>query len=251
MDIITYENEKEDIVFSDLGAEWTGKLEDKPEMEQTLFRLQEKFYNPESTPEEKDQAWSDMLGNCQAYSKSLILKRIKGHKFVDPDVIWDKATHTALQFMSQYKNRPGFHVGASFAGMINWKVMEALYKDWPEDSHLSLSRIIGQDGNDLESMQERIHFENVFGMDYGTPEGSISKLVLDNTITEILQELDSGYEYDKRIMIIVRVFLSIILKKPRNKHVKSCFLKKYANDYKTKKVLDLFLLEFHKRLFEA
>lgn len=247
MDVIEYVDPELETVFSDEGAEWYGELAAKPRIEQELFALQEAFYDPKKKRYKRDN-WAKMLKLIRDYSQSLILKRVRGGgKYMEPEDLWDKSVQAALRFMNQYYNRPGFHTGASFAGMLNWKVMEVLHKGKQEDYHLSLSSIMGDEGSDLESQQEKVHFENVFGYEYQKP-GDEEKTPLHTTISELFEDIDVGYEHDPRMSILTRLYLLIYIKRPKNKHCVAQFEKRYGNDYKVKKVLDLSLLELHDRL---
>jgi len=248
MDSIEYEDPpQEKIVFSDDGAEWYGNIEDKPNIERTLFKLQADFYDPKNE-KKKNAIWSEMLGHVQAYARSLVLKRVKGHKFIEPEIIWDKSTHIALQFMAQYMNRPGFHVGASFAGMLQWKVVEGLYKDWNEESHESLNALIGDTGNDLESMQKKVGMEPLFGDAYEEPGSFIDKHSVRDKVSELFEDLDVGCSNDPRFSLLGRVWFSINLRKPKNKHCRGMFMKRWAADYQTKKILEREMLSFKRRL---
>jgi hypothetical protein len=235
------------VVFSDDGASWTGEMEDKPQIEQTLFRLQAAFYDPKNE-KTRMKIWSEMLGHIQAYAKSLVLKRVKGHKYVEPEIIWDKSTHIALQFMAQYMNRPGFHVGASFAGMLQWKVVEGLYKDWDEEQHESLNSIIGDTNNEMESMWSKMGMEPVFGEEYEDPGDFIEASSLHDKVGELLEDLDVGCEGDPVYGMLGRIWLTINIRKPKNKHCRGMFLKRWANDYKTKKILEREMLSLKRRL---
>jgi hypothetical protein len=150
--------------------------------------------------------------------------------------------------MSQYLNRPGFHVGASFAGMLQWKVVEGLYKDWDEEKHESLNSIIGDSGNEMESQSIKMGMERVFGDDYEDPEDWINTFTIKEKILELLEDLDEGCDYDTRYSLLGRVWLVINLKKPKNKHCRGMFLKKWASDYKTKKILEREMLSLRRRL---
>jgi len=248
MDIVIYDDPKpEKVVFSDDGAEWYGDVSDKPEIEQKLFALQSQFYDPKNE-KRKNAIWSEMLGHVQSYARSLVLKRIKGNKFIEPEIVWDKSTHIALQFMAQYMNRPGFHVGASFAGMLQWKVVEGLYKDWNEERHESLNTLIGDTGNDLESMQAKVGMEKIFGDDYENPGDFIGRKTVNERVSELFEDLDAGCDDDPRYSLLGRVWFSINLRKPKNKHCRGMFMKRWASDYKTKKILEREMLSFKRRL---
>ena len=247
MDKVVYEDEEQPIKFSDEGAVWYGEMEDKPAIEIELFRLQADFYDPKKK-HLQSETWAEMLKLIRDYSQSLILKRVKGGgKYMEPDDLWDKSVWVALRFMSQYYNRPGFRTGASFAGMLSWKVMEVLVKHRQEDWHLSLSSIMGDENSDLESKQEKVKFENVFGYVYDQPDSEI-RTPLMTTLKELFEDVDIGYENDPHMSILTRLYLLIYIKRPKNKHCVSQFEKRWGSGYKVKKVLDSSLLELHKRL---
>jgi hypothetical protein len=246
MDRINYSEEEKDVIFTDDKVIWTGEMSSKPDLEQALFLLQSKYYNPRYK-KQKSKIWSEMLGLIQPYAKSLLLKRATGGRYIPPETIHDKSVHASLQFMSQYINRSGFHVGASFAGMLNWKVLESLCKNWEEENHLSLNSILGESDNELEGLQERIHFESVFGESYEKPEDFINNVNLFNTIHDLFNDIDETRLKEKE-KLLLRMYFLICLKKPKNKHCKQMFLKRWANNYKTKKILDLTMKTFYDRL---
>jgi hypothetical protein len=45
-----------------------------------------------------------------------------------------------------------------------------------------------------------------------------------------------------------RMWFAINLKRPKNKHCRGMFMKRWAPDYKTKKVLEMEMLSFKRRL---
>jgi hypothetical protein len=251
MDIIQYEEKKskKKVAFLDEGIEFYGTMEQKPEIEQLLFKLQDEFYSAK-TEEKRRYAWGEMLKHCQAYARSLYLKMNKGHKYVDPDIVTDRATYAALKFMSQYIDRPGFHCGASFAGLLRWKVVEAKSKGNEDNQFLSLNMLLSNDSTaELEDIQEKVGFESLF-TDFQSPEEEFfDDRSLKTEVDEILAEFDSGLDDKSRIRerILIRAWFSILLKKPRNKHAKRCFLNQWC-DYRMKKMIDLATLELKRRL---
>jgi hypothetical protein len=71
---------------------------------------------------------------------------------------------------------------------------------------------------------------------------------LQDIIKELFEDFDISCENNPRYSLLARMYFLIALKKPKNKHCKQMFLKRWCNDYKTKKLVNLLMLEFHKRL---
>src|SRR5574344_1305604 len=122
-----------------------NNIENKPETEQKLLKLQDKWLQ---THDKK--TWAEMQALIYSYTRSMVLKKLAGKKYLEPDEVDDATAGATFSFMSQYlrpnKDGTSFEVGASFAGLLNYKIMEALYKDSPEDNHISLNTLIGDDG---------------------------------------------------------------------------------------------------------
>lgn len=223
-----------------------GKLEDKPDTEQALFKLQEQYLASRDM-----KIWSEMFKLCHSYARSLILKRNTGKQYMPPEEVDDKTTTATLAFMSQYLNNPDFEVGASFAGMMSWKIVEALYKNKTEDFHVSLNETINDDADvELQDAIGTQDYKNVTSTDetYNDPTAFIDKMDLNEVIKGIFDELDESIEYDPRLEILVRLYLLLCLRHPRTRHSKRLFIERWAPDYKTATLLDYVLLELHNRM---
>jgi len=247
---IKYEDEEVTFTFSDEGAEWYGKFEDKPETEQILFLLQDDFY-AETSEHKRQKIWSKMFSIVQGYSRSLILKRMKGtNRYRDINEIDDDATQTALSFMSQYITRPGYRVGASFAGMINPKVLETLYKYSKEDSHASLHCVVGDTNLEFGDLQEKIKFESLYANEESSYEEKLDevdlKKIVNKTIKEFLSEVPNEATQMKLMF-----YLLLLLRKSKNKHSKLMFLKHIVPSKEEYDLIQLFELELHNRLEDA
>lgn len=244
---IQYENKnKQKIIFSDAGSEWEGELSDKPEIEQQLFYKQAEYYKAK-TLEHKQQVWSDMFILVQRYSKSLVLKKNTGKKYKEPEQVEDEATQTALSFMSQYVYRPGYHVGASFAGMINPKVLETLFKKNKDDQAASLNSSFRDSNLELEDMQETAGFEELYDTKYDQPGSFIDDISLNDTLTLIIKEFNAEVK-DEATRLKVLFYLYILLRKPKNKHILPMFLKYITPDKVEYDLVQLFQLELRNRL---
>jgi len=249
MDKIDLSDEKiiKPVVFSDEGETWFGTLDQKPEIEQVLHKLQAEYYETKSEARKK-AVFSEMFGWINRYAKSLFLKKIKGGDYVEPDIVEDKAIHAALAFMSQYVNRPGFRVGASFGGMLEFKVREARFKEYADEHHLSLNSVIDEDGCELEDIQEKAGFKDIFKPYRESLEDEMFATTLGDTIRTTLEDFDVGVNDDPRFSIIGRMWLAILLRKPRNKHGKGQFLRVWGADPRVKRTLQLLELTLYKRL---
>lgn len=219
-------------------------------MEQKLFNLQDKYYK-EKKSIKKQQIWSEMFELVQKYSKSLILKKIKNTigKYFDPSDVDDAGTQTALAFMSQYLNRPGFHIGASFAGMINFKVTETLYKESNEDLCSSLHSIVGNTDLELEDMQQTSGFKTLYDTEFEPPDMFISNISINKLVNDVIYDFNKAVD-DESIRFKNLAYLLILLRKSKNKHIKPSFLKYIITTKKEYDLLNLFELEFQTRLAE-
>lgn len=257
-----------------------GTMEEKPPTEQELFALQTKLfierdiYNQkyEEYKEELKNAyaehrqprmkkpencaikvWSDMLAIMYQYTRSCILKRNKKKKFMEPEDVSDKAIAAALAFMSQYNKNPDFYVGASFAGMVKWKIVEAIYKPklQAENNHISLNQLISDDGT--KEIGDTITYEDniICGSnDYITVEDKLTSESNENIIIEILHELDEVIGHDSKNAFLTRLYLLIFLRGPKTRHSKRLFMERWAKEHQVEQLLESSILELHQRLIE-
>jgi hypothetical protein len=218
----------------------------RPPTEEQLFALQEKYFKKRDP-----KVWSEMFEICHAYARSMVLKRNKGKSYLDPDIVEDKATGAALAFMTQYLNSKDFYVGGSFAGMIKWKVIEAMYKDYNEDNHRSFDEFLSESGTaTLEDNQESAGFTNVLVNydNFGVPEACLNDSQV-TVITDVLDELEQALDMDVHSTLLVYFYMIICLRRPKNRHAKNMFLRQWA-DFKTNSIIDTVLLELRQRFKE-
>ena len=216
----------------------------RPPTENQLFLLQKKYLKTRDP-----KVWSEMFSITHAYARSMVLKRNKGKKFMTPDIVEDKATTAALAFMTQYLNNRDFYVGGSFAGMLKWKVIESLYKDYTEEHHNSLDDIISDTSNNtLEDNQERVGFKNIL-CNYDTFGAADAFIDEDKThiIIDVLNELEMHSELDIHSVLLVYFYLIICLRHPKNRHSKNMFIKMFT-DFKSNNIIDLVFLELRNRM---
>jgi len=247
MDKIDYTNtvKKIKIDLDNSANLWTIS-DNRPQIEKDLTILQRKYFESKN-PVKKHRYWQDMFLLVQKYGKSLILKKNKGGKYVQPDQVEDQSIQVALAFMSQYLYRPEFHVGVSFAGMMDGKIKEALFKQLPDDQNWSLNETIGNSENEFEDIQKVENMISIF-REMPTPEQELFNVSITKEIYKLFREFDAEVK-DELIKLKLRFYIFIFLRKPRNKHIFPTFFKYQCN----KQELDLiqwFELELYKRLKE-
>lgn len=239
-----------------------GSLDKKPATEQELFLLQEEFLNRRDDYDRKVQEWikdtskpkpvdtsleiwSKMLAIIYNYAASLIKKRNTGKKYIEPDDIADKAFEAAFKFMSAYNRRPDFAIGASFAGNLMWKVLEAT----SEDKKISLNQPTSYDAQlELIDTLQEDDFTHIGGLrNVSLNPEDIYITNNENLIGEILDELDQEVGKSSKLAFLARLYLLINLRVPRTRHIKRLFLENWAQEYKVEQVLESTVLEVFNR----
>lgn len=217
----------------------------KPPTEVALFTLQEEYLRT------RDPAlWTEMFGIMYTYARSLVLKKIKGKIFLEEDIVSDAAAGAALKFMQRYHYDESFMIQDSFAGVLKWKVIEALYGDYEEDDHVSLNMAIGENAQgELGDTQVRNGFEHIsLDDDVYNPERQLLAVNTEEELSRILQELDTETQYDSHMAILVRMYVLLHLRRPKSRHAKLLFKKHFCSSYKEEEILDLTIMELRNRL---
>lgn len=247
MDLIDYDYDDRPEVEDATEIEWYGSLEDKPPIEQTLYKLQEQWYNEEDD-KEKVKIWTEMFKNVQIYARSMVLQKLKNKKFLSPDVVDDYTSDASLRFMSQYLYRRNFKCGTSFGKMINYKVLEAVYGEKEEEQTYSLYLDSNSDDTefDLLSISQKADIKPLFSSEVDELE-KLFENTYDDVIDRILEEAFAEIDSDI-IKMKIMFYLNLLLKKPKNRHIKSQFIKMCCNSKKEIDVINLFELELANRL---
>lgn len=247
MDLIDYDYDDRPEVEDATEIEWYGSLEDKPPIEQTLYKLQEQWYNEEDD-KEKVKIWTEMFKNVQIYARSMILQKLKNKKFLSPDVVDDYTSDASLRFMSQYLYRRNFKCGTSFGKMINYKVLEAVYGEKEEEQIYSLYLDSNSDDTefDLLSISQKADIKPLFSSEVDELE-KLFENTYDDVIDRILEEAFAEIDSDI-IKMKIMFYLNLLLKKPKNRHIKSQFIKMCCTSKKEIDVINLFELELANRL---
>lgn len=247
MDLIDYDYDDRPEVEDATEIEWYGSLEDKPPIEQTLYKLQEQWYNEEDD-KEKVKIWTEMFKNVQIYARSMVLQKLKNKKFLSPDVVDEYTSDASLRFMSQYLYRRNFKCGTSFGKMINYKVLEAVYGEKEEEQTYSLYLDSNSDDTefDLLSISQKADIKPLFSSEVDELEKLFENTyddVIDGILEEAFAEIDSDI-----IKMKIMFYLNLLLKKPKNRHIKSQFIKMCCTSKKEIDVINLFELELANRL---
>jgi len=247
MDLIDYDYDDRPEVEDATEIEWYGSLEDKPPIEQTLYKLQEQWYE-EKDDKEKVKIWTEMFKNVQIYARSMVLQKLKNKKFLSPDVVDDYTSDASLRFMSQYLYRRNFKCGTSFGKMINYKVLEAVYGEKEEEQTYSLYLDSNSDDTefDLLSISQKADIKPLFSSEVDELEKLFENTyddVIDGILEEAFAEIDSDI-----IKMKIMFYLNLLLKKPKNRHIKSQFIKMCCTSKKEIDVINLFELELANRL---
>lgn len=236
-----------------------GTLEEKPQIEQDLFKLQDEYFEKrnkydaelqkyregkiDDLPEDTSQeVWGRMLEKVFEYCKSFVKQRCK-HKYRPPEEVTDKSIYAAYLFMNQYIKNPNFLIDVSFGGMIQPKVVEAMYKKTKNDDNLSLNAQCN-DKNEFMDIQvasaEEGTYEDENITNFGNP-------TLDEIVFSILEEADAVLN-DSRLSFIIRLWIFGLLSCPKNRHAKPLFIKEYSTDnFKVENLLNLINTEMYER----
>ena len=249
MDVIDYNLDLRPVVADATKVDWYGDIKDKPLIEQELFRKQTEWY--ESKDDKKRlEVWQSMFSDVCIYARSMVLQKLKNKKFLTPDVVDGHANNAALKFMSQYLYRKNFKCGTSFGKMINFKVVEAVYGNIKDDKNYSLNMESDNSDNfDLLSASKTMQISLLWGREYDDVEETLFANESDNQmniIYDFLNEIDDVVK-DDLIRLKVRMYLNILLKKPKNRHIKDQFIKHNCNNKREIDVINLVELNLYKR----
>lgn len=247
MDIIDYSKDQRKICEDAEDVDWYGELEDKPEIERELFRLQSIYYNKRTNDAKRQNAWLDMMTLVHKYAKSLVKQKLKNKKFLQPDIIEDYTNLSTISFMSQYIYRPNFKCGASFGKMINYKVMEAVYGKKDEEKVQSLSVSFLDKDTDLLAMQKAVDVKFLFGpSEVEENRYEDEENIANEFIDDLLDEFDSSID-DQLLRLKARMYFQLVIRHPKNRHVKEQFIKYICKNKKEIDVVQILELELYKK----
>ena len=192
-----------------------NKLESKPISEQKAFAYQTKWLQTKDP-----KVWEEWTALMFSYTRSLVLKKLTKKKYLEPDEIDDITADAVFNFMAQYlkptKTGGQFEVGASFAGMVNFKILEALYRG-KDDSHiLSLDATVTDEDKTLADFAKPLQVEstNENFLDYD----------LTDIIKDLITEIDEKYGSDAYLASVLKLYVNLIIKCPKQAATKNKFI---------------------------
>ncbi len=179
-EILGQKGEKENITYCSHCKKYSPWIL-KPKTERILFELQEEYLNnidqslfetyaqelkkPRSEQNNaiieahkanmNQEILSKMFLTVRDYSGSLLKKYIKRKAFFLPyDEFMDKIQEITYRWYEQFTKRPGFKIKGSWAGQLNWKIIEVLY----EKTNVEESQMLSLDYIDTHSSEEKRTF---------------------------------------------------------------------------------------------
>jgi hypothetical protein len=219
----------------------------KPATEVMLSELQDIYLK------DRDMAtYQKIFQELTFYCRSLVLKTIKGKTYLNPDIVQEVALEATMRLMTQYQ-KPEFTIGSSFAGYLQFKILEVLYntKAIQEDLTLSLNSIVDSssstNGTELEDLAEKLNFTYLAQPSKYLASVDPSLYLLDsndeaiNTCMSVVKEIFNLVGLREGFRVTLGV-LQFVKKSPTYEN-----FKKSLNPSQTA-VLELTLLEMRNRL---
>lgn len=223
-----------------------ARFKQKPATEVLLFKLQREYLETRDV-----KVFQQIFSELLPYARSLIMKKTRGKMFLPPDMLDSAALESTVKFMSQYE-KPDFKIKNSFAGILNYKVLESMYgpKVIAADQIGSLNEHL-ENGKSKETefgdMSESFHFTYLFRPDSDTMVDDPSSYLFnkeEDVINSILTVVQDLYKVvSLRYYFLVAMGILQFLKKTKT-------YENYKNklDERAREALDIAILEVYKRL---
>lgn len=192
----------------------------------------------------------------RTYARSIALKVIKRKGiFLPPERVDEISTDATLLMMRQY-DKDGWSVSVSFAGILIWKVYEAMYSCANDEMNSSLNFTFSDD-SDSKELMDIIGSNASMPWDGGSEKSDIEVIdnpansIVDNTnvaFNEIVGVIDEAYEIlpYKTFMRFVP-WLVLQFRKPKTRNIGSLYNNLFLSN-REENAFDLLLLEIHNRI---
>jgi len=220
----------------------------KPQTEIRLADLQKEYL-----ADRNETSYKTMFEEMVVYCRSLVLKTIKGKIFLNPDYVQEVALEATMRLMAQYQ-KPDFSIGASFAGYLQFKILEVLYntKVVQEDMTLSLNAIVdasskGSHVTEMEDLAESLNFTYLAQPTKYLASIDPSAYLLDSnaeaidTCMSVVKEVFNLIGLREGIRVVTGI-LQFVRKSPTYNDLRASLSERQLS------VLDLSLLEIRNRL---
>lgn len=222
-----------------------------PDTETSLQELQQKYL--ENRQDKK--IFSDYFLLLRNYARSLALKEIKRKNiYLLPERVDEICTDATILLLNQYR-KEGWSVGSSFAGVLRWKVIEAMYKQANDEMHYSLNTNFNNDDNNKE-------FLDVIGLGSeknwtvvagNSIEDSPSESVINevnvafNEVNVIIDEAYDILPYNLYIKFVP--WLVLKFRKPKSRNSQTTFTDWFLTS-REEDAFDLLFLEIRDRIVQ-
>ena len=221
---------------------------DKPATEIELEELQELYLKDKDNKEVRDKYFILL----KSYARSITLKilRKKG-KQLPAEKVDEVATEAMRLLVRQYRN-PEAKVRKSFAGALQWKVIEALWAPAKEEMVLSLDKVNESTNRELmeniQSMGAVLPWNSeAVGTEWDSVEDSYIKSV--NIGKEIINDtIDEAYKVlPYRLWILFMCYFLLKVRRPIKGNPLQNFENKMITE-KEKRAFEILVLEMRNRI---
>jgi hypothetical protein len=224
-----------------------ARYKNKPETEVRLFKLQDEYLKTRNIT-----VYQRIFSELLPYARSLILKKTTGKIYLPPDKIDSAALESTVKFMTQYE-KPDFKIEKSFAGILNFKVLESMYgpKIIAADHIVSLNEHL-ENGKSKETefgdMAESFNFKYMFRPDNDNIADDPCNYLFNrdsDTIESILTIIKDLYKsIPLHLYFLVTIGFNQYIEKTKTyDKYREMFL-----DEKGREILDIAILELYRRL---
>jgi hypothetical protein len=226
------------------------KSSDIPKTELELQQLQELYLKDRNNQEVIDKYFFLL----RVYARSIALKVIKRKGiYLPPERVDEISTDATLLLLDQY-SKEGWKVTVSFAGILIWKVYEAMYDQAEDEQNSSLNTTFTSDKDSKEvidmvgsgsclpwtvTMHGQVLEDN--------PSNLLAKTV-NVAFSEISGVIEEAYQVlpYKTFMRFVP-WLVLKIRKAKTRNIESLFKRLYLTS-KEEDAFDILLLEIHNRV---
>jgi len=227
---------------------------DVPETERKLQELQKLFLADRNN----QKIFEEYFLLLRKYTRSLTLKKIKRKNlFLPPERVDEICTDATLALLDQYNNpnNPGWKVGSSFAGVIQFKIIEAMWGHADDDMNSSLNLTFSDD-KDSKEILDLVGSGSALPWDmseYGkekTSDNPADLVVSTSNVSfdEVKTLVEECYiDLPYRLYLRFVPWLVLQFRKPKTKNIYSLFNRLYLTN-KEENAFDMLLLELHNRI---
>lgn len=222
-----------------------------PQTELELQRLQKLFLEDKTNKQIREQYF--ML--LRVYARSIALKVIKRKGiFLTPERVDEISTDSTLAVMKQYE-KEGWSISVSFAGVLIWKVYEAMYAQANEEMNSSLN-LTFSDEKESKEIMDFVGYNstlpwNTKGKDtYDINENPANSLQKEVNVSfdEIREVIDNAYNmmpYSTYLRFVA--WLVLKMRKPKVRNILTLFNSYYLSN-REDNLFEFLFLEIHNKI---